>query len=129
MRWIVRPEDLERINTEYGNEKSIAGLAEKKRYTRYSIPKLYAVLLDKKEIRLIQLDLNLQKKNIDVISLKGIEELEVKGSISKTVIIKTIDKTYRLIFRDKTAAKSIKSQQTAILAKLEELKYSFEYKN
>lgn len=118
---MVKPEDLNRLNKEYGSEKSIVGLAEKKRYTRYSIPKLYAVLLDKKELRLVQLDLNLQKKDIDAISIKGIEELKVKGSISKTVKIKTAEQTYRLIFRDKTVAKSIKPQQTAIITELEEL--------
>lgn len=97
VRWTYKPEDYENLLKEYGKGEGVLAFAENKRYTNFQLAKIYALILNDKEIRVVWLNLNLEKKEMTVIPLDGMEKFKVTGRGTKHIKIKTADKKFNLL--------------------------------
>lgn len=123
VRWTYQPEDLERLKKEFGSEDSLIAFAENKRYTRYQLMKIYALILDKRELKVIQLTLNLEKKKIDTVPLAGLETFKVSGRGTKTLKIKSPETKYCFLIRPLT--KKVRPYQEKFNQQLEQMALNY----
>lgn len=80
------------------------------------IPKIYAVLLNDSELKLVQLNTNMEVKNVDTISIDSIEAIKISGTVVKKVVVTTKDTTVKLAV--KTLAVGIQKAQKEMIEKL-----------
>ncbi len=116
MRWVIKQEDLDRVKEEHGNAQSIVGYADKHKLLTIPIPKMYAILLDDNELKLVQLNMNMEVKNIDTIPISSIEAIKISGAVVKKVVVTTKDTKVKLAV--KTLAVGIQKAQKEMIEKL-----------
>ncbi|GAA3025717.1 hypothetical protein [Tetragenococcus solitarius] len=116
MRWVIKQTDLDRIKEEHGSAQSTVGYADEHKLLNIPIPKMYAVLVDDNELKLIQLNMNMEVKNIDTIPVSSIEAIKISGAIIKKVVVTTNGTKIKLAV--KTLAVGIQNAQKEMLTKL-----------
>lgn len=116
MRWVIKQRDLDSVKEKHGNAQSIVGYADEHKLLTIPIPKMYAVLVDDNDLKLIQLDMNMEVKNVDTIPISSIDAIKISGAVVKKVVVSTNGTKIKLAV--KTLAVGIQNAQKELLEKL-----------
>lgn len=119
MKIAITKSALEEAKEKYGNFQAVSGYVEEDKKFFLPLPKYYLVVVDRNNLTLSQLDIKLDEKSVEVISLKNIKSIKVTGRNIRRVSIVTKNKTIKLIIKPRVIG--IKEYQRKLISKLESL--------
>lgn len=120
MRWVIKQNDLDQMKAKHGSPDSVVGYADEFKILAIPVPKMYVVIIDDRQIKLIQLTMNMEEKNIETIPISSVQEVKVSGVAVKKVVLTT--PTGKVKLSVKPLAVGIQDSQKALLDKFKTLK-------
>lgn len=123
MRLVIKAADLDRLQKKHGDEKCVAGYADENKLIMFPVPKMFVVICNHDHLKLIQLNMNLEEKNIEKIPYSSIEKITISGAVGKSITITTANVKYKLLV--KSLAGSIRSYQHKFLDRMTEIQKEY----
>ncbi|MGO4940742.1 hypothetical protein ACTQ45_12095 [Fundicoccus sp. Sow4_D5] len=101
MKLTIGTDDILAVKKKYGAGNAVAGYVEEAKLIPIPIPmpKFYVIVLDERNMTLVQMDMKFREKSSEVIPLDAISSIKVSSMMVKRITVEANGKTYKFLMR------------------------------
>ena len=121
MKLTIGKDDILAIRKKYGAGNAVAGFVEEARLIPISfpLPKYYVIVLDERNMTLVETDMKFREKSSEVIPLDAISSVKVSTLLMRRLTIEANGQIYKFLLRP--LMPGIREEQNSLWQRLERL--------